>query len=126
MAKALAARLGYSYVDTGAMYRAITLLAMRNGLITPDGNVNVGALEALLPEAEISFGRMPDDSQHTLLNGEDVEQLIRRMDVSSNVSIISAIPSVRHCLTALQQKMGQERGVVMDGRDIGTTVFPDA
>ena len=84
MAKALAARLGYSYVDTGAMYRAITLLAMRNGLITPDGNVNVGALEALLPEAEISFCRMPDGSQHTLLNGEDVEQLIRRMDVSSN------------------------------------------
>ena len=126
MAKALAARLGYSYVDTGAMYRAITLLAMRNGLITPDGNVHVGALEALLPEAGISFCRMPDGSQHTLLKGEDVEQLIRRMDVSSNVSIISAIPSVRHCLTALQQKMGQERGVVMDGRDIGTTVFPDA
>lgn len=126
MAKALAARLGYSYVDTGAMYRAITLLAMRNGLITPDGNVHVGALEALLPEAGISFCRMPDGSQHTLLKGEDVEQLIRRMDVSSNVSIISAIPSVRHCLAALQQKMGQERGVVMDGRDIGTTVFPDA
>lgn len=126
MAKALARRIGYRYVDTGAMYRAVTLFAMRAGLIAPDGVVDAGRLAALLPEIEISFALMPDGSQHTLLNGEDVEGEIRGMEVSNRVSPVSAIAAVRRDLVAKQQAFGRERGIVMDGRDIGTTVFPDA
>lgn len=126
MAKALARRIGYRYVDTGAMYRAVTLFAMRAGLIAPDGVVDAGRLAALLPEIEISFALMPDGSQHTLLNGEDVEGEIRGMEVSNRVSPVSAIVAVRRDLVAKQQAFGRERGIVMDGRDIGTTVFPDA
>jgi len=126
MAKALARSLGYSYVDTGAMYRAVTLMAMRKGMVDSEGRVNAEALAEILPETDITFCRQADGTQHTVLNGEDVEQTIRRMDVSANVSAVAAIPAVRRCLTALQQHMGRERGVVMDGRDIGTAVFPDA
>lgn len=126
MAKALARRIGYRYVDTGAMYRAVTLFAMRAGLIATDGAVDAGRLAALLPEIEISFALMPDGSQHTLLNGEDVEGEIRGMEVSNRVSPVSAIAAVRRDLVAKQQAFGRERGIVMDGRDIGTTVFPDA
>lgn len=126
MAKALARRIGYRYVDTGAMYRAVTLFAMRAGLIAPDGAVDAGRLAALLPQIEISFSLMPDGSQHTLLNGEDVEGEIRGMEVSNRVSPVSAIAAVRRDLVAKQQAFGRERGIVMDGRDIGTTVFPDA
>lgn len=126
MAKALARRIGYRYVDTGAMYRAVTLFAMREGLISPDGVVDAGELERRLPEIAISFALQPDGTQHTLLNGEDVESEIRGMEVSNRVSPVSAIAAVRRDLVAKQQAFGCERGIVMDGRDIGTTVFPDA
>lgn len=126
IAKALAKEIGYRYVDTGAMYRAVTLYAMNHGLISPDGTVDSASLTKALPSISIGFDIQPDGSQHTLLNGEDVESRIRRMDVSSNVSAVAAIPEVRHALVAMQQLMGNSKGVVMDGRDIGTTVFPDA
>jgi cytidylate kinase len=126
MAKALAKVIGYRYVDTGAMYRAVTLYAMNNGLIDEEGTVNTAAIVAALPQIQVAFALMPDGSQHTMLNGEDVEQRIRRMDVSSNVSAVAAIPEVRHALVAMQQGYGSEKGIVMDGRDIGTTVFPNA
>ncbi len=126
MAKSLAKSLGYNYVDTGAMYRAVTLYAMRHGMIAADGTVNADAIAAALPDIAISFERTPDGAQHTLLNGEDVENAIRHLDVSNNVSPVAAIPAVRHNLVEKQQAFGMEKGIVMDGRDIGTTVFPDA
>lgn len=125
MAKALASKIGYRYIDSGAMYRAVTLWAMRNGLVA-NGDVDREALIADLPKINVDFRVMPDGKQHTLLNGEDVEELIRRMDVSSNVSQVSVIPEVRHKLVDLQQELGNGKGIVMDGRDIGTTVFPHA
>ncbi len=125
MAKALAAAIGYKYVDTGAMYRVVTLAALRHGLINDD-KVDIGGLSALLPYLKISFERVSDGSQHTFLNGEDVESEIRGMEVSGAVSPIAAIPEVRLFLTAQQREMGIEKGIVMDGRDIGTTVFPNA
>lgn len=126
MARSLARNIGYRYVDSGAMYRAVTLFCLKNGLMTPEGHVNEGGLKNKLPEIEIDFKVMPDGSQHTLLNGEDVEAQIRDMLVSNNVSIIAALPFVRHALVAKQQEFGKSKGIVMDGRDIGTTVFPDA
>lgn len=126
MAKALARRIGYRYVDTGAMYRAVTLFAMRAGLIAVDGTVDSEKLALRLPEIDITFALRPDGTQHTILNGEDVEAEIRGMKVSNHVSPVSAIPAVRRDLVAKQQAFGKERGIVMDGRDIGTTVFPDA
>ena len=126
MAKALAKIIGYNYVDTGAMYRAVTLYAMQHGMIDGDGNVDADAIVAALPEMHIAFTRMPDGSQHTMLNGTDVEDAIRRLDVSNNVSTVSAIAAVRRDLVAKQQEFGVSKGIVMDGRDIGTTVFPDA
>lgn len=125
MAKALASKIGYRYIDSGAMYRAVTLWAMRNGLVA-GGDVDRAALIANLSKISVDFRVMPDGKQHTLLNGEDVEELIRRMDVSSNVSQVSVIPEVRHKLVDLQQELGNGKGIVMDGRDIGTTVFPHA
>lgn len=126
MAKALAKMIGYNYVDTGAMYRAVTLYAMQHRMIDGDGNVDADAIVAALPEIHIAFSRMPDGSQHTMLNGKDVEDAIRRLDVSNNVSTVSAIAAVRRDLVAKQQAFGVSKGIVMDGRDIGTTVFPDA
>lgn len=126
MAKALARRIGYRYVDTGAMYRAVTLWAMEHSLVETGGNVNAEALAEALPSIEIGFTIMPDGTQHTTLGGADVERRIRPMEVSSNVSAVAAIPAVRHALVAMQQAFGKEKGIVMDGRDIGTTVFPDA
>lgn len=126
MAKALARRIGYRYVDTGAMYRAVTLWAMEHSLVDTGGNVNAEALAEALPSIEIGFTIMPDGTQHTTLGGADVERRIRSMEVSSNVSAVAAIPAVRHALVAMQQAFGKEKGIVMDGRDIGTTVFPDA
>lgn len=127
MARELAKRVGYVYVDSGAMYRAVTLYAIRNGLINPDNSIRRAELIKALPDIEISFAPAGADGvQHTLLNGEDVESLIRDMRVSSLVSPVAVIPEVRARLTALQQGFGKERGIVMDGRDIGTTVFPDA
>lgn len=125
MAKALAKKIGYRYIDSGAMYRAVTLYAMRNNMITTDHVVDCEALITALPQIKIDF-KVCDDGQHTMLNDEDVEQLIRQLDVSNNVSQVAVIPAVRHALVAMQQAFGAEKGIVMDGRDIGTTVFPDA
>ncbi len=125
MARALASSIGYRYIDSGAMYRAVTLWAMRHGLIN-EGVVNVESLINALPSIEIDFRPNPDGTQSTMLNGDDVENEIRRMEVSNNVSQVAVIPEVRHRLVALQQDFGKSKGIVMDGRDIGTTVFPDA
>ncbi|MGL5785948.1 MAG: (d)CMP kinase [Bacteroidales bacterium] len=126
MAKDLAKELGYVYVDSGAMYRAVTLYAMQHGLIK-DGVINTAELEKQLSDIHISFKfnqelRKPD----TYLNGKLVEDEIRRMEVSNNVSPIAALPFVRKVLVKMQQEMGKEKGIVMDGRDVGTVVFPDA
>ncbi len=126
MAKTLAKALGYDYVDTGAMYRAVTLYAMRHSLIDAEGVADSQAIAEALPKIGIAFRREADGSQHTLLNGEDVEETIRHLDVSNNVSAVAAIPAVRHDLVKKQQAFGTGKGIVMDGRDIGTTVFPDA
>lgn len=126
MARRLAAAVGYRYIDSGAMYRAVTLKAMRTGLIAPDGTVDEPGLLTLLPSTKIDFAVGDDGRQATLLDGENVEKEIRSMAVSSNVSAVSAIPEVRHALTAMQRDLGRSKGIVMDGRDIGTTVFPDA
>ena len=126
MARALASRIGYRYVDSGAMYRAVTLYALRKELISADGTVDVEALSAALPSLEIDFAVMPDGTQHTILCHEDVEAEIRGLKVSGAVSYIAAVPQVRHALVAFQQALGKSKGIVMDGRDIGTTVFPDA
>ena len=127
MAKQLARELGYVYVDTGAMYRTVTLFALRNGLFREDGSVKTDELEARMPEIEVSF-RFNEASgkADAYLNGEDVEQEIRLMEVSSHVSLIAAIPFVRKAMVMQQRRMGEDKGIVMDGRDIGTTVFPDA
>ena len=127
MAKQLARELGYVYVDTGAMYRTVTLFALRNGLFREDGSVKTDELEARMPEIEVSF-RFNEASgkADAYLNGEDVEQEIRLMEVSSHVSPIAAIPFVRKAMVMQQRRMGEGKGIVMDGRDIGTTVFPDA
>jgi len=126
MARRLASAVGYRYVDSGAMYRAVALYGLENGMVTPDGNVNEGILVASLPDIHIDFSVQPDGSQHTMLNGEDVEKAIRQLRVSNVVSPVAAIPAVRHRLVALQQEFGKQKGIVMDGRDIGTTVFPEA
>ena len=125
MAKWLAAEVGYRYIDSGAMYRAVTLYAMRNRLIDNNRNVDQVRLTEALTSIRIDFCR-DGNKQKTLLNGENVENEIRMMDVSSNVSVIAAIPEVRHRLVALQRELGKDGGIVMDGRGIGTTVFPDA
>lgn len=127
MAKELARRLGYVYVDTGAMYRAVTLFALRHHLMRADGSVDEAELNRLMPQVNIAFRLNPDTgTPETYLNGERVEQEIRGMEVSSHVSVIAALPFVRQALVEAQREMGRNGGVVMDGRDIGTTVFPDA
>ena len=125
MARALAAAIGYRYVDSGAMYRAVTLWGLRHGLVV-DGKVDEEALVAALPKIKIDFLPIAGEGQHTLLDGEDVEREIRSLHVSDNVSQVAVIPDVRHHLVELQQRFGDEKGIVMDGRDIGTTVFPQA
>jgi len=119
IAKALAKYAGYTYVDTGAMYRAIALYTLRNGLTEPADII------AALPNIQVGFVRM-DDAQHVTLNGEDVEPLIRTLEVGNRASQVSQIKEVRAFLVAQQQNMGAEGGIVMDGRDIGTVVFPNA
>ena len=126
MARRLAAAVGYRYIDSGAMYRAVTLYALDNGMIDPEGRPDTAAIIAALPEIHIDFAVQPGDSQHTMLNGTDVETEIRRLRVSNAVSPVAAIPEVRNALVAMQKQMGESRGIVMDGRDIGTVVFPDA
>ena len=127
MAKALAREVGYIYVDTGAMYRAVTLFALRHGLFNADGTVKATELEQLMPQVEVSF-KLDEQSKLPLvhLNGECVENEIRGLEVSSHVSPVAALPFVRAAMTAQQQRMGRDKGIVMDGRDIGTVVFPDA
>lgn len=126
MAKDLAREIGYIYIDSGAMYRAVTYYCLQHDLFTED-NVKLDELQAAMSDIHISFklneqtGR-PD----TYLNGECIEGEIRGMAVSSRVSLIATIGFVREAMVALQQEMGKEKGIVMDGRDIGTTVFPDA
>lgn len=128
MAKDLARRVGYIYVDTGAMYRSVALYAMRHGLVdSATGAVDTSELERQMGDVEVTFKlnaetKMPE----ACLNGENVEGEIRTMEVSAHVSSIAALPFVRTALVRQQQLMGREKGIVMDGRDIGTTVFPDA
>lgn len=124
MAKALAKSVGYTYIDTGAMYRSVALFCLRHVLIT-DGKVDVERLLPMLPDINISF-KIEDGKQITYLNGENVENEIRGLEVSNNVSLVAAIAEVRHAMVRLQQEMGKNKGVVMDGRDIGTVVLPDA
>ena len=127
VAKELARKLGYVYVDTGAMYRAVTLYCMRNGLIADDGTVDEAALRRDIEKIGISFIYDPQTSKNTtLLNGEVVEDEIRRIEVSNKVSYVSRIDFVRAQMVKLQQDMGSQGGIVMDGRDIGTVVFPNA
>lgn len=127
MAKDLAREIGYIYVDTGAMYRSVTLYALRHGMFRADGSIDTGALEAAMPEIRITFKLNRETGRpDTYLNGELVEKDIRTMEVSSKVSPIAALPFVRKALVEQQQMMGREKGIVMDGRDIGTAVFPDA
>lgn len=127
MAKSLAAEIGYTFVDTGAMYRAVTLLALRNNLFGDDGKIDEGRLEQLLKDTTITQQYNPQTGKaETLLNGENVEDEIRTMRVSNHVSPIAALPFVRTEMVRQQQAMGRKGGIVMDGRDIGTTVLPDA
>ncbi len=127
MAKDLAKKIGYVYVDTGAMYRSVTLFAMRNSLFNEDGSVKTEELEKRMKDISISFKLNAETGRpDTYLNGELVETEIRGMEVSNRVSPIATIPFVRTAMVARQQQMGKNKGVVMDGRDIGTTVFPDA
>ena len=127
MAKALASKIAYVYVATGAMYPAVTLFALHHQLFNADGSVKVDALRELMPEVTITFRLNASTGlPETYLNGQMVEQDIRTMEVSHHVSPIAAIPFVREALVAQQQAMGRNKGIVMDGRDIGTTVFPDA
>ena len=127
MAKDLAKEIGYIYVDTGAMSRSVTLFALRHNLFNADGTIREEELKEQMKDINISFqlnkttGR-PD----TYLNGENVENDIRTMEVSSHVSPIATLAFVREALVAQQQRMGAEKGIVMDGRDIGTVVFPKA
>lgn len=124
-AKKIAAKLGYTFIDTGAMYRAVTLYALRNGIIT-DGKVNDRLLEEAMDRITIEFIRTGDGRNEVALNGEIVENEIRSIAVSNAVSAVSQNPLVRKLLVRLQQRMGDQKGVVMDGRDIGTVVFPNA
>ena len=127
MAKALAQQVGYIYVDSGAMYRAVTLFALRHQLFNADGSVKAEALQARMSDVKVHFKLDPATNLPvTYLNEERVEDEIRTLEVSQHVSPIAALPFVREAMTAAQQAMGEEKGIVMDGRDIGTAVFPHA
>ena len=126
MAKDLAREVGYIYIDSGAMYRAVTLYCLENQLFT-EGGIDTEKLETAMPGIQISFQLNPETGRPmTFLNGVNVEDRIRTMEVSNRVSPVAALPFVREALVKLQQYMGMEKGIVMDGRDIGTTVFPEA
>ncbi len=127
IARSLAAALGYIYIDTGAMYRAATLYALAHNIFTAEGSIDEGALRSALSNIHISFEYNPSTQRSdTLLNGTNVEREIRGMEVSSRVSMIAALPFVREAMVVEQRAIGKDKGLVMDGRDIGTTVFPDA
>ena len=125
LAKQLAAKLGYVYIDSGAMYRAVTLYALRNNMIV-DEELDTKKLIASLDDVKIHFELNANGEPQTFLNEANVEREIRKIYVSQWVSPVAAVPEVRHVMVAQQQKMGEAKGVVMDGRDIGTTVFPNA
>lgn len=125
MAKALAKAVGYTYIDSGAMYRAVSLFAIRNGWMS-DTAINEGELQQHISEIDISFKINDEGLQDTYLNGENVEKQIRTLNVSNGASRVSTLGFVRKELVRLQQNMGKDKGVIMDGRDIGTVVFPDA
>ncbi len=127
MAKDLARKVGYIYVDTGAMYRSVTLFALRKGMFRDDDSIKEEELRQHMADINISFQLNNETGKpDTYLNGELVEQEIRSMEVSNRVSPIAALPFVREAMVAQQQRMGEEKGIVMDGRDIGTVVFPHA
>ena len=127
MAKDLAKETGYVYIDTGAMYRAVTLFAIRNGIFDNDNKVNEELLKNKMDDINISFRFNPEKGRpDTYLNGKYVEDDIRGMEVSSRVSHIAAIPFVREIMVEQQKQMGRDKGVVMDGRDVGTVIFPNA
>ena len=127
MAKDLAKAIGYIYVDTGAMYRAVTYYALQHQLFGEDGQPDEERLKEQMDDICISFQLNEETGRpDTYLNGECVESEIRGMEVSGKVSLIAALPFVREAMVAQQQRMGADKGVVMDGRDIGTVVFPDA
>ncbi|MGM9783249.1 MAG: (d)CMP kinase [Paludibacteraceae bacterium] len=125
MAKELAKNVGYVYVDTGAMYRAVSLFGLRNGIITDD-TIDETRLQQAMHNIQIGFKTNAAGKQETYLNGENVESLIRTLEVANGASRVSAIGFVRRELVRQQQRMGTDKGIVMDGRDIGTVVFPDA
>lgn len=126
MAKSLAREIEYIYIDSGAMYRVVTLYCIRKGFFDGD-DLNVAELRENIENIKIEFHLNPQTRiPETYLNGENVETAIRTMEVSGKVSIVSAIPFVRHAMVSLQQQMGKAKGIIMDGRDIGTVVFPDA
>lgn len=126
MAKDLAREIGYIYIDSGAMYRAVTLYCLDNGIFTEAG-IDVERLKKEILSLSISFQLNPETQRPmTCLNGVNVEDRIRTMEVSSHVSPIAALGFVREALVKQQQEMGKAKGIVMDGRDIGTVVFPDA
>lgn len=127
MAKDLAREVGYIYIDTGAMYRTVALFALRNNLFRPDGTVLADELEARMPEVQVSFSLHEQTGMpQAMLCGECVEREIRGLEVSAHVSAVAALPFVRTAMTRQQQLMGRDKGIVMDGRDIGTVVFPQA
>lgn len=124
-ARLIAKEFSFLYLDSGALYRAVTLFAIRNGMTGEGGSVDAVALSALLPEIRISFRNAPDGS-HTFLGDECVDEAIRTIEVSSYVSPVAVIPEVREFVDRILRDYGKAGRVVMDGRDIGTTVFPDA
>lgn len=127
MAKDLAKEIGYIYIDSGAMYRAVTLYCIEHQLFDEKGQVKEEELKARMNDIHISFRLNPETQRPmTYLNGMNVEDRIRTMEVSSHVSPVAALGFVREALVRLQQEMGKEKGIVMDGRDIGTAVFPQA
>ena len=126
MAKDLAREVGYIYIDSGAMYRAVTLYSIENGIFNGDV-IDTEKLKEAIRDIRITFRPNPETGRpDTYLNGELVEKEIRTMEVSANVSRIATLPFVREALVAQQQAMGKKKGIIMDGRDIGTVVFPDA
>ena len=127
MAKNLAKELGYVYIDTGAMYRCVTYYAMQNGIIDNEGNIDAQRLQAEMPNICISFKFNPESGRpDSYLNGVRVEDKIRTLEVSNHVSPIATLGFVREAMVAQQREMGKSKGVILDGRDIGTVVFPDA
>lgn len=127
LSKIIAQKLHYTHVDSGAMYRAITLFALQNALIDEQGNIKIEDLNREIPNIRIEFRRNDETHKNeTFLNNQNIENEIRSMQVSSNVSAISTLKEVRDYCVHLQREMATQGGIVMDGRDIGTVVFPDA